>query len=133
MDVHWKDGLRSARDGSLDLAWVHGPALRVYIHKHRASACIIHRGDGGNEGKRYCNHFIGRTHPGCEQRKMQRAGAGIHSNSVLYFSAIGCKLSFECLHLLSEDELATFQHSANGNLDFLPDRLVLGIEIEEWH
>src|SRR5262245_48985941 len=43
------------------------------------------------------------------------------------------ELLFKTRHLVSQDELGTFQHTGNGRVDFRLDAAVLGFEINKWN
>ena len=102
MDGH--DRLRPRRDRRFQLRRIHGERVGFDVHKNRPRAGVADRRHAGDESEGHGDHLVARADAGGEQRKVERARAGIDGDRVLC-AAIGGELALEAGDFLAEDIL----------------------------
>ena len=128
IEVDGNDGFGALRDRGLDLRHIHRERTLIDIDEHCRGSCVLDRRDRRHESKGHGDYFVARTDSGCEQRKVQCAGAAVHSDALLGLT-ICSELRLERAYFRSQGELTAVKHALDGGVDFVLDADVLRLQI----
>jgi hypothetical protein len=128
--VNWNCRPGTRGDRRLQQFGVEIVAARSDIHE--ANLCADHgcRFSGGDKGIGYGDHLVARTDPASKQGDPQRIRAAAYPDCEAS-SAILRKSRFEAFHVWPGYERGIFYYRCDGGVDFLAQRPILGVKIDE--
>src|SRR5690606_27269482 len=97
---------------------VHREGNRVDIDEYRGRARVTYRLDRGDESERNCDHLITRPDLRRQQRQMQGARAGVHTDPDPR-TGERRELLLEFSNLTSQSELAGIEYALDSNADLV--------------
>jgi hypothetical protein len=130
VEMHRDNGLGLLRDDRGNERRVDVVGDRVAIDQHRHRAKRGHRERRGDEGVAGHDHFVARADAHRLEGQAQGVEARAHADGVLRPHHPG-ELALEGVDLRAEDVLAVHDDVADGGLDLIADRRMMGIEINK--
>ena len=104
--------------------------LRVDVDEDRLGAGAGDGAGGGEEGVGRGDHFVARPDVLGHQADQQGVAAGGDGDGVRA-AAVRGQLGLALGHGRAEDALLALQHGVDGRADFVADRGVLGLQVEQ--
>ena len=132
VQVNWNHGAGSRSDCRPDRRGIDVARDWIDVDEPRRRAEPADASGGGEERIRRRDDFVARADPERHHRGQQRVGAGRHGDGFGDLEVLR-KLALERNDLRAEDEALTVADPCDGGENLLPERQVLGLEIQQWH
>ena len=129
-EVHRDDRARRRGERRLDGLGSDVEARAIDIDEHRARAGVHDALDRRDEGERRRHDLVAWPDAGPAQAKQECVGARADADRVAH-AEVFRRLALERGDVRAHHVLARVQHRAHGRLDFLPERRVLDLQVDQ--